>query len=366
LSVAPSSAHIQDQGRIILASTVTGPNTGNPAGNASSNDSSEVTIIAGRAADLNFNITNSNRNPITDVVVTLVPRSESLEILGDSRWTLQELSAQNQARFSTRVFASESLIGSPVSFEVRVQYISGDQIKSDSFSIGGNVVGEIKIDIHDLIVRYIGDVPNLTGNLLNQGNTKALFTTIEIQSNNNPTSANQSRIVPITYTPQYLGDLEDNSPLPFSIPLAIGINGNNGTSSSSNNGGSSSSLAAGNYPVSLRITYSDELRNPHAVILNRTVSYNPPQQEENAPNQGFLGFGSSTGQSGTTSSVLPLVFIFGAVVAAAVIIIIVIRRRSRTKKISRLLAAHEDDDDFEVSSDEYPGSPGEDKPSHKQ
>ncbi len=82
------------------------------------------------------------------------------------------------------VFASESLIGSPVSFEVRVQYISGDQIKSDSFSIGGNVIGEIKIDINDLLVRYIGDVPNLTGNLLNQGNTKALFTTIEIQSNN--------------------------------------------------------------------------------------------------------------------------------------------------------------------------------------
>jgi hypothetical protein len=361
LSVAPSSAHIQDQERIILASTVTGPTTGNPAGNASSNDSSEVTIIAGRAADLNFNITNSNRNPITDVVVTLVPRSESLEILGDSRWTLQELSAQNKARFSTRVFASESLIGSPVSFEVRVQYISGDQIKSDSFSIGGNVIGEIKIDINDLLVRYIGDVPNLTGNLLNQGNTKALFTTIEIQSNNT-TAANQSRIVPITYTPQYLGDLEDNSPLPFSIPLAIGINGNNGSSSSG------SSLAAGNYPLSLRITYSDELRNTHAVILNRTVSYNPPQQEENAADQGFLGFGSSTGESGgTTTSVLPLVFIFGAVAAAAVVItIIIIRRRSRTKKISRLMAGQEDDDDFEVSSDEYLGSPGEDKSSHKQ
>src|SRR5215213_8678887 len=361
LSVAPSSTRILDQGRIILASTVTGSTTGNAGANASRNDSSEVTIIAGRAADLNFNISNSNRNPITYVVVTLIPKSDSLEILGDSRWTLHELGAKSKARFSTRVFGSESLIGSPVSFEVRVQYISGDQIKSDSFSIGGNVIGEIKIDINDLLVRYIGDIPNLTGNLLNQGNTKALFTTIEIQSNS-PTAANQSSsssssIVPITNTPQYLGDLEDNSPLPFSIPLAIGINDNNGNTSS---------LAAGNYPLSLRITYSDELRNTHAVILNRTVSYNPPQQEENAPNQGFLGFGSSTGQSGTTTSVLPLVFIFGAVVAAAVVIIIVIRRRSRTKKISRLMAAHEDDDDFEVSSDEYPGSPGEDKSSHKQ
>jgi hypothetical protein len=75
LSVAPSSAHRPDQERIILASTITGSPTGDTAGNASSNGSSEVAIIAGRAHDLNFNITNNNRNPITDVVVTLVPRS---------------------------------------------------------------------------------------------------------------------------------------------------------------------------------------------------------------------------------------------------------------------------------------------------
>jgi hypothetical protein len=243
-----------------------------------------------------------------------------------------------------------------------VQYISGDQLKSDSFSLGGNVLGEIKIDINDLLVRDIGDVPNLTGNLLNQGNTKALFTTIEIQSN--PTSTNQSSLVPLTDTPQYLGDLEDNSPLPFSIPLAIGNNDGNGGSGSSRSG----SLAAGNYPVSLRITYSDELRNTHQVILNRTVSYSPPQQAEAAPNQGFLGFGSSTTTdgSGTTSSVLPLVFIFLIVVAAAVVIIMVMRRRSRKKRISRLMTGQEDNDDLDVSSDEYLGSSGEDEPSRKQ
>ena len=229
LSVAPSSFDVPDQERIILASSITGSSAGNAESNANSNNSSEVTIIAGRAHDLNFNITNNNRNPITDVVVALVPGSESLEIIGDSRWTVQELAAQSKTQFSTQVFASESLIGSPVSFEVRIEYISGDQIKSDSFSLGGNVMGEIEIAVNDLSVRYIGDVPNLTGNLLNQGNTNALFTTIELLSNS--TSPDQNSIVPISYTPQYLGDLEDNSPLPFSIPLAIGSNDDNGNSS---------------------------------------------------------------------------------------------------------------------------------------
>jgi hypothetical protein len=361
LSVAPSSMDIPGQERIILASTITGSPAGNAEDNAVSNDSSEVSIIAGRAHDLNFNITNNNRNPITDIVVTLAPRSESLEILGDSRWTVQELAAQSKARFSTRVFASESLIGSPVSFEVRVQYISGDQIKSDSFSLGGNVIGEIEIAVNDLSVRYIGDVPNLTGNLLNQGNTKALFTTIELRSNS--TSPDQSVLVPITNTPQYLGDLEDNSPLPFNIPLAIGTNDDDNSNISG--------LGAGNYPVSLGITYSDELRNAHEVILDGTVYYSPPQQQEEAPNQGFLGFSSSSNaESGTTNSVLPLLFIFAAIgaAAAAVAIIIIKRRRSRSKKISKLMAEQgDDDDDLEpFSSDEYRGSPSEDQSSHKR
>jgi hypothetical protein len=345
-----------DQERIILASTITGSSINNTADQSASisNDSSDVTIIAGRPQDLNFNITNNNRSPITDVVVTLVPRSDSLEILGDSKWTLQNLDAGSKARFPTRVFASESLIGSPVSFEVNVQYVSGDQIKSDSFSLGGNVVGEIKININDLSVRDIGDVPNLTGDLLNQGNTKALFTSIQMQEV--PAQANQSTLVPTTFTPQYLGDLDDNSPLPFSIPLVVNVNGDN-----------NSNLAAGNYPVSLKVTYSDELRNSHEVVLNSTVSYSPPQQQQENSNQGFLGFGSSTSASNSTnSSPLPILLILIAIGAIALVIILIRRRRSKKKKISRLLGNQESNDDFDPSSDEFLGSSSENQSSRKQ
>ena len=355
LDVEPSSAYIPVQGRIIATSTtVTGTPANSAASNASSNKTSEIIIIAGRAQDLNFNIANNNRNPITDIVVTLVPRSESVAILGDSKWTLHLLSPQSKASFSTRVFASESLIGSPISFDVGVQYISGDQVKSGSFSLGGNVIGEIRISVNDLAVRYVGDIPNLTGNLLNRGNTKALFTTIEMQSN--PDRLNQSSLIPMTATPQYLGDLEHNSPLPFSIPLAVDRNDG------------SSSLATGDYPVSVRVRYSDELRNTHEVILNETVYYSPPVQTEKGPNPGFFGFSPSTSKSDTiTNFALPLVFIFGAVVAAAVIIIIILRRhRSRTKKISRLMGGEKDSDEFEAASDEYLGSSSDDESSSKQ
>ena len=353
LSVTPSSSTetLGGQERVILATTIAGSPDGNAA--PTGNDTSEVTIIAGRAHDMNFNITNNNRNSITDIVVTLASRSDSLEITGDSRWTLEELGPQSMARFSTRVFASDTLIGSPVSFEVGLQYISGDQIRSDSFTLGGNVIGEIKIGINELAIRNIGDVPNLTGNLLNQGNTNALFTTIELVTS--PAGINQSVIVPVTNTPQYLGDLEDNSPLPFSIPLAIG------------NSDGSSTIAAGNYPISLSITYSDELRNTHQVILNSTVSYSSPQQQEEAPNQGFLGFGSATTDDNNTSSsgaLLPPILIVIAVAALA--ILLVRRRHSRRKKISRLMSGRDDNDDFDQALDENPGPSQNDESSHKK
>jgi phosphotransferase system glucose/maltose/N-acetylglucosamine-specific IIC component len=181
-----------------------------------------------------------------------------------------------------------------------------------------------------------------------------LFTTIELITS--PTGMNQSVIMPVANTPQYLGDLEDNSPLPFSIPLTIGDSGG-------------STIGAGNYPVSLRITYSDELRNTHEVILNNTVSYNPPPQQEEAPNQGFLGFGSTTADESTTSSSLPLLpIIVAAIAAAAFVIIIVRRRRSRRKKITRLMSGQNDsdEDDFDESLDENLGPSQNNEPSRKE
>jgi hypothetical protein len=158
----------------------------------------------------------------------------------------------------------------------------------------------------------------------------------------------------VTYTPQYLGDLEDNSPLPFSIPLATGNS-------------SSNTIAAGNYPVSLKITYSDELRNTHEVILNNTVSYSPPQQEAEAPNQGFLGFGSTTSEENTTNgsaALLPIILV--PIVVAALAILLIRRRRSNKKKISRLMSGRDDNDEFDESLGENLGPSQNDESSRKE
>lgn len=249
-----------------------------------------VSLVAGRVDELQFNITNTNTNPIIDAVVSLVSESSSIKILGDSKWNLNEIDPYTTKQFLTRVFASKSLINSPVSFKVSIQYIYDNQAKSESFNLGANVKGDITVNINDLAVNYIGGNPNLVGNILNKGNTLALFTTIEISNPSSSSSSslaeqsegqlppsstqgseNKEILVPASSFPQYLGDLEENSPLPFSIPLAI----NNNTSS-------------GIYPVSLKVTYSDDLRNSYTVINNGTVEFVSPVTTSNK-GQGFLG-----------------------------------------------------------------------------
>lgn len=244
-----------------------------------------VSLIAGRVDELDFNITNTNDNPIIDAVVSLDSESSSIKILGDSKWNLNNIDPLTTQQFQTRVFASKSLINSPVSFKVSIQYLDNNQAKSDSFSLGANVIGDITININDLDINYIGGNPNIVGNILNKGNTLALFTTIEILSSSSSltnksegqlpsptqTTGKNTILAPVSSFPQYLGDLEENSPLPFSIPLAI----NNNT-------------ASGIYPVSLKVTYSDDLRNSYTVISNGTVEFISPVTTSNK-GQGLFG-----------------------------------------------------------------------------
>ena len=246
----------------------------------------------------------------------------------------------------------------PVSFVVTLQYISNGQSKTGSFSLGANIVGDIKISINDLAINYIGGVPNLAGSLLNQGNTQALFTTIELIQNpfssshlsSNKTVAasgigHQPKNVPSSSSPstslstrpsstpstpvgslpppQYLGDLDADSPLPFSIPIDLILNNN---------------TSPGIYPFSLKVIFSDDLKNSHEVIINKTVSFK--QSHRLTTNQGpsFLGFGGGSSGSGKGGSAIfgigfPLMIIIIAIVILTAIFFIRRKRRKSSAKI---------------------------------
>src|SRR6476620_938408 len=322
-----------------------------------------ITITAGNESDLNFTITNNNRYPIIDAVVSLASQSGSISISGPSKWNLQRLDPGSHQIFPTTVFASKSMIGNPATFDVGVQYIMNGRARHDTFDIGEKVIGEIKVDVSDLGINYIAGTPNLIGNLLNKGNTVALFTTVQLLSPGNSTDQNHNQslqnrhpnptisqsskyvnsqkysgngsssrsssalsssgLVPVSTFPSYLGDLDANSPLPFSIPLEL-----------------KNDSSPGRYPISLRITYSDDLRADHALIINSSVDLPRPRQrsgDNGEQNQGILGIligKRNSLQIGGISLPIPLLLIIVAVTLALLIL-----RRRRRLTAGRIYAA---------------------------
>jgi hypothetical protein len=291
------------------------------AGNNSKNNVNEaedeinenpIKLTAGRLENLRFSITNNGSFPLTDIVYSLSSGTNSVKILGDSRWRVDYMAPQSSFPMSTTVYAAEDVINTPTEFEVKAEYIERGQSKTDTLSIGAYVDGQIRIRTYDLDINYVGGAPNLVGNLLNEGNTVALFTTIELfNPANNPelsqSNSNKSLVTGPSQQ-QYLGDLSENSPLPFSIPLSI-----------------DSESPAGNYPVSLNVTYSDNLRMVHELLLNDTVVYEGQPSASRNSNSNNAAFTLENG----FSSIFPMVIIIIVVIAIGLFLI---RRRIKRKK----------------------------------
>ena len=288
-----------------------------------------LVITAGQIQDLKFMISNNSSSPVSNLVMTLNSPLDSVKIVGDSKWTLNVLRPQGQQLFDTKVFAAKTAVGNPMLFNLGLNYIFNGDTKSDTLNLGAYVTGQFKIRAYDFNITNIGGVPNLVANLLNEGNSLAMFTTVEMF--NEPQQS--KKLVNSLPPSQYLGDLDENSPLPVTIPLDIPKN-----------------ISAGSYPVSLKVTYKDDLRIEHSAILNGTVLYQP-QVQSKAASTGILGTDFVT--------LLPVVIVI--IVAVVIGTMLALRRRRRNRLATQLEGSQSDDLALDTNT-----SLVEDKRSHEE
>jgi hypothetical protein len=276
-------------------------------------DENPIKLTAGRIENLRLSITNNGSLPLTDIVFSLLSGTNSVKILEDSRWRVDYMAPHSNFPISTTVYAADEVINTPTEFTINAEYIERGQSKTDTLNIGAYVDGQIRIRTYDLDINYVGGTPNLVGNLLNEGNTVALFTTIELFNPAGNTDSSQSNMTKSLVTglsqQQYLGDLSENSPLPFSIPLDL-----------------DSELPAGNYPINLNVTYSDNLRMVHELLLNDTVVYEG--QQSSAANNNDSNSASFTFLNGFLG-ILPMVIV---IVIAIIVVLFLIRRRTKKRE----------------------------------
>lgn len=271
-------------GLVVLPDTATSRLNVVPAGESSS------IIAAGKITDLNVNLVNNNSERLDNVIVSISSQSDSIKILGNTSWTVGNIEPNSSTKLSTKVFASKDIIGKATTFTYTVQHLSAGQPEIQTFSLGTYVDGEIKVRAYDLAVTYIGGVPNISGNLLNEGNTLAFFTTIEVVS--------ADGLVTNLPPPQYLGDLTENSPLPFSIPIAL----KEGT-------------GTGTYPIELKVEYKDSLKQLQIFDIKANVAFAPEVKPTSSAQQGPAMNPAMTG------------IIAGAIIAIVVAVLIIRRRR---------------------------------------
>ena len=320
----PESVLSIDEARIILDTNNTNTNTDTITSNTTKKDT--LMLRAGMIESAKIIVSNNGNEELKNVVFSLKSESDSVKLLGDTRWTLNSIEPFSKTELLTQIFSSEEVISKPISFTLDAEYISGGKSKRDSLSIGAYIQGQITIRTYDVSIENIGGVLNVVGNLLNEGNTVALFTTIEIINNNEVSSkltsdssqsGNLIKQLPLQSlpAPQYLGDLTENSPLPFSIPIDIKSNTENGK-----------------YMTNLKINYKDDLRTEHDLVLSETVYYQPVEMDQtnasdNSSSSSILGFTISN-----FMTTIIVIFILSILIVITIIFVIVTIKKRKNKK----------------------------------
>jgi len=339
-------------------------------------DATTPVITAGNLDDLNFAVANNSNDTMSNILLSLVPQSTSVSIVGPSTWTIQNMQQGAKQELDTKVFAATSLINTPTSFTLTANYVSKGQSMTNSLTLGTFVVGSIKLQIYGLTANSAGGTSTLVGNLLNQGSTTALFTTIQPTQSPLLDAIRAARVANSTnnqsqsFTPsgqagfqggsggaggqgfqggsggaggqgfqggsggaggqgragggqrgggstqQFIGDLSPDSPIPISVPVR-GLN----------------SIPPGPYQVAFKVVYADDLKNFHTVILNGTIMVAKSAPTNTVP------------QNTTILDQIPLPppVTIGILITVAIVIAFLIRRKRSAKKKLKLLTQGDTD-----------------------
>lgn len=203
-------------------------------------------ITAGSPQKLVMNVRNRSGDEVRDLNVKVSP-SPGLELLGRNDYFIERLGIDEEVRLSLEVYAPPSSSGKAASLKIDLQYVKAgtDEIVSESTSLGILVRGLVKLTIHDVGVRKFGDSVVLYGNLINEGNSPALFTTVGFLPETQGVVARST----------YIGEVSPNTLIPFNVELS-GLKEGSGT-----------------LVGKLTIYYRDDLREEHIVVSDVSTEY---------------------------------------------------------------------------------------------
>ncbi len=246
-------------------------------------------LFAGKKNKLLVNVTNNVWHGRVDITIS-VP--QQIVLFNETTLTFYNVTENETISFRIVVFVPESLIGQTGGIGIGVSYKDENgNSYNENYNFGMVIRGVISIKVYGILVDPYPAKPgsqiSISGNLLNTGNVMAKYVNISI--------LDLSIITPMFLPYVYVGDLDANSPTPFTVIGYV-----------------NSTLAPGYYQVHFLLQYTDELYEEHQ--LQFTITILVISEENN--NQGSEG--NQGGQLAPTD-VLPIGIGLALVLSIAVI-----------------------------------------------
>lgn len=253
--------------------------------------------------DNQFNISLLNDGGVSLSTVNVILNiPQPLVIHGDNQWTIQYLEPGNSTLIAVQLFVPDSSLGATYVGSLNLDYRDyyGED-HSESYQIGFIIKGQIEMVVYSISVNpqpvSPGSKVSITGTLLNKGNTASKYVTASILSNPVLQLTQESTI--------YLGEVEENAPVPFTLTV-----------------NTNSSIQNGTYPVDVSITYRDDQYIDHTFNI---TTYFIVEKSENGHN----GSGET---NGFNISLYEAGLVLSVIIAASLIIFWLYRRRNAKQR----------------------------------
>jgi hypothetical protein len=257
-------------------------------------------VTAGFDNQLNITIGNNLWKGTVEASLTV---AQPLVVRGNQSWIFQLVQPSENLSIAPIIYAPETAMGSTFTAALTLDY--GDEhglTYTDTYNVGLIVQGYVRLIVYDVVVspQPVADGSEITisATALNTGNAIANYANASLQPNSMLELSRESST--------YVGEIELNSPVPFTIVARVKADAQNGT-----------------YPMSISLTYQDDQYKQYVLIVTANVLIATGaelQPESNGTNE-MLRFLSNGGWS--------IIVVAGAGIA---LLILYVRRLSRTKQ----------------------------------
>jgi len=234
-----------------------------------------------------------------------------LVIHGNSSWTFKNVIPNQELIIPVVIYAPKAAIGNTFTGTLTISYDDeyGNSY-TETHNIGLVVRGQVSLVAYDWSIMpnpaSPGGKVSISATLLNKGTATAMFVNASIQPNDILILSQESS--------SYIGEVEENSPVPFTVSAYVKSDVQNGT-----------------YPVTIIITYTDDLFKEHTynITVNIRVQKSSGEETESEEKVSFLDL---LYRGGLT--------ILISAVALIAIVVLFLRRPAKPPSTSFLFVKH--------------------------